>query len=185
MERFLQNVNSNAYDTVNGAFDNLTGQNINFQVAQCSTPANYFHILRRQMLRNYRKPLVIAAPKIGLKHPRSVSELAEFAPETSFQPTIAKDFGNAADIKKLVLCSGKISYDIDAALEKKGDLAHGIRVIRLEEIAPFPVSDLRHYMGSLSKNTEVVWVQEESMNQGAFQFAKMHVDRLLQEQGYE
>ena len=69
---------------MSGKFDNLDGRNINFQVAQCTTPANYFHILRRQMMRNYRKPLVIAAPKIGLKHPKAVSPLSDFAPETRF-----------------------------------------------------------------------------------------------------
>ena len=116
------------------------------------------------MLRNYRKPLVIAAPKIGLKHPKAVSDISDFAPETSFKPTIAHDYGNTQDIKKLVLCSGKISFDIEAAIGKKEGLSHGVRVVRLEEIAPFPVNDLRAYMGSLNKNTEVTWVQEESMN---------------------
>ena len=166
MERFLQNVNSQAYDTVDGQFDNLTGQNINFQVAQCTTPANYFHILRRQMLRNYRKPLVIAAPKIGLKHPKSISMQEEFGPQTRFQPSIARDFnsGDPSQIQKLVLCSGKISFDIEAAIEKKDSVGHGIRVVRLEEIAPFPVHDLRHWMAQLPKKCEVVWVQEESMN---------------------
>lgn len=84
IERFLQNVNSQAYDTVNGPFDNLTAQNINFQVAQCTMPANYFHLLRRQMLRNFRKPLVLASPKIGLKHPNAVSPLKDFQPGTTF-----------------------------------------------------------------------------------------------------
>ena len=70
IERFLQNINSNAYDTADPeAYRYLNAFNINFQVAQPTTPANYFHILRRQMLRNFRKPLIIAAPKIGLKHP--------------------------------------------------------------------------------------------------------------------
>ena len=102
------------------------------------------------MHRNYRKPLVIAAPKIGLKHPKSISAIDEFAPSTRFLPTIARDFGDASNVQKLVLCSGKISYDIDAAIEKKGQ-SHGVRVVRLEEIAPFPIHDLRHWMGSLSK----------------------------------
>ena len=73
------------------------------------------------MHRNYRKPLVIAAPKIGLKHPKSVSAIDEFAPETRFLPTIGKDFSAANGIERLVLCSGKISFDIEAAIEKKGD----------------------------------------------------------------
>jgi len=83
-----------------------------------------------------------------------------------------------------VLCSGKVAFDIEAALEKEGALNHGVRVVRLEEIAPFPVQDLRAYMGGVSKDTNVVWMQEESLNQGAFQWAKLHVDRLLAEQGF-
>ena len=84
IERFLQNINSQAYDTINGPYDNLTGKNINFQVAQVTMPANYFHLLRRQMLRNYRKPLVLATPKIGLKHPLAVSSIKDFQAGTSF-----------------------------------------------------------------------------------------------------
>ena len=119
------------------------------------------------MLRNYRKPLIIATPKIGLKHPKAVSSLSDFAPSTRFQPTLVKDFGSA-DIRKLVLCSGKVSLDIEAAIEKKEGLGHGIKVVRVEEIAPFPVNDLRAYMGQVGKGTEVFWVQEESLNMGAF-----------------
>lgn len=78
IERFLQKVNSSVYDTVNGSYDNLSAQNINFQFAQPTMPANFFHILRRQMHRNFRKPLVIAAPKMGLKHPKAISKIAEF-----------------------------------------------------------------------------------------------------------
>jgi len=77
-----------------------------------------------------------------------------------------------------------VAFDIEAALEKEGALNHGVRVVRLEEIAPFPVQDLRAYMGGVSKDTNVVWMQEESLNQGAFQWAKLHVDRLLAEQGF-
>ena len=119
------------------------------------------------MLRNYRKPLVIAAPKIGLKHPKAVSDVAELCPNTRFRPTIAKDYFDSANIKKLVICSGKVAFDIEDALEKSGG-SHGVRLVRVEEIAPFPVHDLRSYMGSLARDTEVVWVQEESLNQGAF-----------------
>ena len=72
-------------------------------------------------------------------------------------PTIAKDYYDSSNIKKLVICSGKIAFDIEEALEKKS-LSHGVRVVRLEEIAPFPVHDLRAYMGSLSRDTHVVYV---------------------------
>jgi len=110
------------------------------------------------MMRNFRKPLIIAAPKIGLKHPKAVSEIADFAPGTKFTPTIAKDYHDSSNIKKLVLCSGKVAFDIEAALQKEGALSHGVRVVRLEEIAPFPIQDLRAYMGGVSKDTDVVWM---------------------------
>ena len=84
-----------------------------------------------------------------------------------------------------MICSGKVAFDIDQAISKKEGLSHGVRVVRVEEIAPFPVSDLRKHMAGLDKSTQVVWVQEESMNQGAFQWAKLHMDRLLEEQGYQ
>ena len=111
IERFLQNVNSQVYDN-QGPYDNLTGANINFQFAQVTNPANYFHLLRRQMLRNYRKPLVLASPKIGLKHPRAVSSLKEFAPGTTFQPIFSNTFGNGKHVTKVIFCSGKIYFDI-------------------------------------------------------------------------
>lgn len=84
MERFLQNVNSSAYDSLNNGFERLDEKNINFQVAQCTMPSNYYHLLRRQMLRNFRKPLILATPKIGLKHPKAVSSIEEFLSGTKF-----------------------------------------------------------------------------------------------------
>jgi len=91
------------------------------------------------MHRNFRKPLVIAAPKIGLKHPVAVSSVSEMQPGTNFKPIIEDNYvnaGNAAD--RVIFCSGKVSFDIRARLEKAA--ASGIRVIRLEELAPFPVA---------------------------------------------
>ena len=107
------------------------------------------------MLRNYRKPLVIATPKIGLKHPKVVSSVSEFAPSTKFHPTLVKDYGS--DIRKLVLCLVKVALDIEAAIEKKS-LGHGVRVVCIEEIAPFLINDLQAYTGSLKKGTDVFWV---------------------------
>lgn len=83
--------------------------------------------------------------------------MSDFAEEKRFLPTIAKDYHDVSNIKRLVICSGKIAFDIDEALEKK-KLSHGVRVVRLEEIAPFPVDDLRAYMDSLSRDTHVVYV---------------------------
>jgi probable 2-oxoglutarate dehydrogenase E1 component DHKTD1 len=118
IERFLQNVNSQAYDTLHGAYDNVTSQNVNFQVAQVTMPANYFHLLRRQMLRNYRKPLVLAAPKIGLKHPQAVSRLADFAEGTRFQPIYSNVFGSGKGIEKVIVCSGRLYFDIEAKFQQ-------------------------------------------------------------------
>ena len=121
------------------------------------------------MLRNFRKPLVIATPKIGLKHPRAQSALADFDVGTQFNRTLYRDFGGSSgNVKSMILCSGKVSFDIEALLEKReGNLKDSVRVVRVEEIAPFPVSEIRNHM--LNANPEeVVWVQEESMNEGAF-----------------
>ena len=133
------------------------------------------------MLRDFRKPLVIAAPKIGLKHPRAVSALADFAEGTSFKSVIQSQFGSGP-VKKVVLCSGKVAFDIEMRLEK-ANLSHTVQVIRLEEIAPFPVKQLQDMTAEVSSEVSFVWVQEECMNQGAFQFAKMHVDRMLAARG--
>lgn len=89
------------------------------------------------MHRNFRKPLVIAAPKIGLKHPKAISKIQEFAEGNSFKHTIASQFGNGK-AKKVIFCSGKVAFDIEARLEKTQP-KDGILVVRLEEIAPFPI----------------------------------------------
>lgn len=137
IERFLQNINSNAYNPNDpNAYKALNCFNINFQVANITTPANYFHVLRRQMLRNFRKPLIIASPKQGLKHPQAVSPLEQMAPGTTFSPILTSHFGNPDETKNVVLCSGKIAFDISAKLQDKAKA--GVKVIRVEELAPFP-----------------------------------------------
>jgi 2-oxoglutarate dehydrogenase complex dehydrogenase (E1) component-like enzyme len=103
-------------------------------------PANYFHILRRQMLRNFRKPLVLAAPKIGLKHPRALSKLEDFQQGTSFSPIYTNHYGKKNEAKKVIICSGKVYFDISQKLEESK--THGLTVIRVEEIAPFPIKQI-------------------------------------------
>ena len=153
---------------MHGEWDNLTAQNINFQVAQPTTPANYFHLLRRQMLRNFRKPMVIAAPKIGLKHPLAISDLSEFDLGTSFKPILESSYTNGSLAKKVILCSGKVGFDIQQRLEKSG--VTNVKVVKVEEIAPFPVANLKNTLNHElnSADTEFFWVQEEPVNQGAF-----------------
>jgi probable 2-oxoglutarate dehydrogenase E1 component DHKTD1 len=159
IERFLQNVNSQAYDTLNGVYDNLTGKNINFQVAQVTMPANYFHLLRRQMLRNYRKPLILAAPKIGLKHPRAVSSIKEFAPGTTFKPTYSNTFGSGKHFKKVIICSGKVYFDIVQKFESQPlPENHKTLVIRLEELAPFPVKQVENELLNVPHSADVYYL---------------------------
>lgn len=133
------------------------------------------------MHRNFRKPLIIAAPKIGLKHPKAVSSIDEFTEATQFKKTLSKDLGDSSHLETVILCSGKVAFDLEANLAKM-NLSQGVRIVRLEEIAPFPVSDVRQHLDQLADTSgKVIWVQEESMNQGAFQWAKLHVDRLLEQ----
>lgn len=96
------------------------------------------------MHRNFRKPLVIAAPKIGLKHPRAVSKLQEFSEGNSFKPTIASQYGQGK-AKKVIFCTGKVAFDIEARLEKT-QLKEGVLVVRLEEIAPFPIKQIKTHL---------------------------------------
>ena len=108
------------------------------------------------MLRDFRKPLVIAAPKIGLKHPRANSHISEFDIGTKFRPIIANQFGTGA-IKRVIFCSGKVSLDVEARLEK-AQLAHGVKVIRLEELAPFPVHHIQAALENAASDTSYLWV---------------------------
>lgn len=131
------------------------------------------------MLRNYRKPLVLAAPKIGLKHPLAVSPLRDFLPGTAFKPLYANLFGSGPKTTKVVVCSGKVYFDIKQKLEAAPPTQGQVLVLRLEELAPFPVRLVEEQLAQVSKSADVVYVQEEHMNEGAFQFAKLHVDRLM------
>ena len=132
------------------------------------------------MLRNYRKPLILAAPKIGLKHPKAVSPIKDFAPGTSFQPIFSNTFGQAKHVTKVVVCSGKIYFDIMNKFETNNlPVDQKVLVIRLEELAPFPARLIEEQLQHVPHSAKVYYAQEECLNQGAFQFAKLHLDRLL------
>jgi probable 2-oxoglutarate dehydrogenase E1 component DHKTD1 len=157
IERFLQNINSNAYDTMDtDAYMQLNPFNINFQVANMTTPANYFHILRRQMHRNFRKPLVIAAPKVGLKHPMAVSSIGDMATGTNFQPILVNHFGDQnKDVDRVVICSGKVYFDMS---QKLAEADRNVKVIRVEQLAPFPSQLIQDELSTVNKDVEVTWV---------------------------
>ncbi len=132
------------------------------------------------MLRNYRKPLILAAPKIGLKHPKAVSSIKEFTQGTSFKPVYSNSFGEGKHYKKVIFVSGKVYFDIVQKIESKPlPENHKTLVIRIEELAPFPVKQIEHELLNVPHSADVYYMQEECMNEGAFQFAKLHIDRLL------
>jgi len=147
----------------------------NMQVCVPSTPANYFHMLRRQVRRNFRKPLIVMTPKSLLRHKACVSSLAEFGPGSSFHRVIADDakLVAASKVKRIVLCSGKVYYDLVAAREERG--VKDVAIVRVEQLYPFPVKSLTAELEKYP-NADVVWCQEEPENMGAWRF----IDRRLE-----
>jgi len=159
----------------------------NMQVANCSTPANYFHILRRQIHRNFRKPLIIMTPKSLLRNKRAVSKLQDLAEGTSFHRVLWDDAEQKsglteiklrpdAEIARVVLCSGKVYYDLLEEREKRG--RDDVYILRVEQYYPFPTKSLLAEL-SRFKTAEMVWVQEEPRNMGAWSFMDPNLEWVL------
>ncbi len=158
----------------------------NMQVANCSTPANYFHILRRQMRRNFRKPLVIMTPKSLLRHKRCVSTLDEMGPGSSFHRVLWDDAESRpgstvklvsdAKIKRVVMCSGKVYYDLLEERENRG--IEDIYLLRVEQFYPFPAHSMIEELQRF-KNAEMIWCQEEPKNMGAWSFMEPNIEWTL------
>lgn len=141
--------------------------NENLILANCTTPANYFHLLRRQQVREFRKPLVAFTPKSLLRHPKVVSPLKDFTSNT-FQEVIDDTNVNAKDVKRVLFCSGKVYYDL---LEKQEvDKRKDIAIVRLEQLFPIPEEQLKAIRKKYNKATQFVWVQEENENMGAWSY---------------
>ncbi|MXP09850.1 2-oxoglutarate dehydrogenase E1 component [Pseudoblastomonas halimionae] len=158
--------------------------NDNIQVCNITTPANYFHVLRRQMLRPFRKPLVIMTPKSLLRHPKAKSAREDFLGESHFM-RIKSDPVEIADkdIKRLVLCSGKVAYDL---FEKREELAcEGVSIVRLEQLYPFPGEPLAARLKRMTNLEQVVWCQEEPRNNGAWFFVAEKIEAALNASGHE
>jgi 2-oxoglutarate dehydrogenase E1 component len=154
----------------------------NMQVANCTTPANYFHILRRQMLRDFRKPLFIMTPKSLLRHKLAVSSLADFTGESHFMRILSDPNAPAdADVRRLVLCSGKVAYDLFEARDKAGD--RNTAIVRIEQLYPFPSEPLVERLKRMSNVEEVVWAQEEPKNGGYWMHVEPYVEQCLIEAG--
>ncbi len=147
----------------------------NMQVANCTTPANYFHLLRRQMLRDFRKPLVVMTPKSLLRAKRAVSSLADMGAGSSFHRCL-DDINAVPDdhVRRLILCSGKVYYDLLDAREKaeRSDLY----ILRVEQLYPFPADVIADYARRFTALEEVVWCQEEPRNAGAWHFVARPIE---------
>lgn len=137
----------------------------NIQVANCTTPSSFYHLLRRQMLRQVRKPLVIMTPKSLLRHPEAVSTLADLS-EGAFEAVIGERELAPGDIKRVVLCSGKVYYDLLAARRKSNNSQ--VALVRLELLYPFPADAIRAVLSGYAPDVEIVWCQEEPRNQGSW-----------------
>jgi 2-oxoglutarate dehydrogenase E1 component len=160
----------------------------NIQVVNCTTPANYFHVLRRQMHRDFRKPLIIMTPKSLLRHKKCTSSLKDFSRENTFHRVLedhaySKDSGliklkQDNKIQKVIICSGKIYFDLLEAREKaKNDK---VVFVRIEQLYPFPVKTLGQILKKYKKNAEFFWCQEEPQNMGAWNSARDYIARTLE-----
>jgi len=148
------------------------------QVVNVTTPANYFHVLRRQCWRDFRKPLVVMSPKSLLRHRLVKSDLEDFLPGTRFQrflPDATPDLASTPPdkVRKVVLCTGKVYFDLLAAREKAG--MTDVALCRVEQISPFPF-DLVQEQIKAFPNADVVWCQEEPKNAGAWSYVRPRIE---------
>ncbi|PCJ82961.1 MAG: 2-oxoglutarate dehydrogenase E1 component [Hyphomicrobiales bacterium] len=158
----------------------------NMQVVNCTTPANYYHVLRRQMKRNFRKPLILMTPKSLLRHKRAQSTLEEMSTGSTFHRILWDDaqylpkqkINLAPDdkIRRVVMCTGKVYYDMYEAREASG--VNDVYLMRLEQLYPFPAKAMVTEL-SRFKNAEMVWCQEEPKNQGAWSFVESYIEWVL------
>jgi 2-oxoglutarate dehydrogenase E1 component len=157
----------------------------NWIVANCTTPANYYHILRRQMHRDFRKPLILFTPKSLLRHKKCVSKIEEFGEGSSFHRVLWDDAQHGSSdtklvadeqIKRVVLCTGKVYYDLLAERDERG--LTDVYLMRVEQMYPFAAMALMKELGRF-KQAEFVWCQEEPKNQGAWTFMEPNIEWVL------
>ena len=154
MERFLQQCAEN-----------------NIQVANCTTPSNFFHLLRRQVHRDFRKPLIVFTPKSLLRHPECISPVAALS-RGSFQEVIDDDTANPSQVTRVNFCNGKVYYDLIAERRKREH--NNIAFVRIEQLYPFPLTTLHEVLKRYPNATKFAWVQEEPANMGAWSFILRH-----------
>uniref|UniRef100_A0A6P7G8I4 Probable 2-oxoglutarate dehydrogenase E1 component DHKTD1 homolog, mitochondrial n=1 Tax=Diabrotica virgifera virgifera TaxID=50390 RepID=A0A6P7G8I4_DIAVI len=169
LERFLQLTDSKE--------SKADGDNINMQVCQPSTPAQYFHLLRRQMVRNFRKPLIMVTPKTLLRHPVCNSDFIDMIPGTFFKPVLGDSKVANSNVRKLLITSGKHTYTLNEKRESLG--VKDTAIISLESFCPFPTLELREEIAKYPKLKSIVWCQEEPQNMGGWSFVKPRFENLI------
>jgi len=170
MERFLQMT-----DSRETASD---GDNVNWEVVQPTTAAQYFHVLRRQMVRNYRKPLVVVAPKVLLRLPAAASTLAELSPGSTFSTVLSDPAVKNPDaVEKVIFVSGRHYYTLSKHIQE--NQISNVAVIRLESLCPFPAERLQEEVKKFKKAKQYIWSQEEHRNQGPWSFVAPRFQSLI------
>eukprot|EP00040_Diaphanoeca_grandis_P031053 m.184966 g.184966 ORF g.184966 m.184966 type:complete len:993 (-) comp32214_c3_seq1:110-3088(-) len=187
IERYLQmcNDDESVFPEMMDHFARSQIEISNMQVVNATTPANYFHVLRRQVHREFRKPLIIATPKSLLRAPFATSSYAEMGPGTRFlrfipevdRTVLPELTGEAPDVRRLILCSGKVYYDLVKQREENGHT--DVAIARVEQISPFPF-DLVNKHAANFPNAEIVWCQEEPKNQGCWSYVRPRIETSLQ-----
>jgi 2-oxoglutarate dehydrogenase E1 component len=160
----------------------------NIQVVNCTTPANYFHALRRQLHRPFRKPLVVFTPKSLLRHKRCISEIEDFTKENSFHRVLSDKaeysqynmipLAKDEEIEKVILCTGKIYYDLVDEREKQK--ANKVQLVRIEQLYPFPAKTLARHLNRFLNAKSFIWCQEEPQNMGCWNHVERYVNRTLE-----
>jgi len=148
----------------------------NMQIANCTTPANFFHLLRRQLYRPFRKPLIVFTPKSLLRHPLCVSPLKDFT-QGKFREVIDDETADPTKVNKLVLCNGKLYYDLLAEREKLNN--QHIALVRVEQLYPFPIEQIMAIHAKYSQAKTHIWAQEEPANMGAWNFVYQALSNLM------
>nr|XP_056703211.1 2-oxoadipate dehydrogenase complex component E1 [Euleptes europaea] len=171
IERFLQMCDSSE--------EGVDGDHVNMSVVHPTTPAQYFHLLRRQMVRNFRKPLIVASPKILLRLPAAVSSLLEMAPGTAFKPVIGDSSVDPKNVSRVVLCSGKHYYALAKQREMLEEKKQDTAIIRVEELCPFPLEALQQEMNKFTNAKVFIWSQEEPQNMGPWTFVSPRFEKQL------
>lgn len=169
LERFLQLTDSSEVRP--------DGEDVNFQVANPTTSAQYFHLLRRQVLRKWRKPLVIVAPKIMIRMSEAASSLMDMAPATTFKPVIGDTSVDPLRVERVLLVSGKHFHALDNQRRQLG--RKDVAIVRLEELCPFPVHQLNQELNRFPKAKHFIWSQEEPRNMGAWTFVKPRIENMV------